>query len=388
MDQSVISSEIKKQEIHNSKFLYRDTVKSTEDPLEKIVDKLNFNDIKMQFSCQLCGQLNGDPALTACCGETSCESCLKTNVKNDQIFCPFGCGIILKFLPNHREKGLREKLRLLLSDRIIKENDRLLKNSIINSNVSNVQIISQRKNSLNTYTINHNLSTNVSPTSNYSRNNIVSTKAIFSTYNQIFPTNNFNHDLNGNRIVSGNADITISQQNPHFKLFEQARFFIIKSSNRENIITSKLHNEWATTIANQKKLNDAFSQKEVILLFSVNKSGYFQGYSVMTSYISDKVSNQWNNDFSVKLGGTFTIQWLVECEMSFNFVKNLSNPLNNYETVIKSRDTQEIPKEIGIQICHLCYEIDTSSQKNKYDSEKLRVILENNRKIRESMRFL
>ncbi len=255
---------------------------------------------------------------------------------------PFHCEVKLKYFPNLREKELREKLRLLLSDRIIKENNKILKNSIINSNVSCGEIITNNTNYKTNCSFNYNQSTNVSPTSNYSRNNIVNTTAVFSSSNQIYPSRKTYDLIGNNQIISPKSDLTISQQNPHFKLFEKARFFIIKSSNRDNINTSKLHNEWATTIANQKKLNDAFLQKDVILIFSVNKSGFFQGYAVMTSLISNKVSSLWNNDYSLKLGGTFSIQWLIECEMPFNYVKNLTNPLNNYEPVVKSRDTQEI----------------------------------------------
>jgi hypothetical protein len=94
----------------------------------------------------------------------------------------------------------------------------------------------------------------------------------------------------------------------------------------------------------------------VILIFSVNKSANFQGYTIMTSYISDKVSNFWQNESSIKLGGSFAVQWLCQCDFHFSFVRNISNPLNNNESIIKSRDTQELPKDLGIYICNLLYE--------------------------------
>lgn len=378
-------SEIYKEDLHKTKNNFYELTSAKPDPLLKIINKLSFKDIKTQFCCKLCGKLDGDPVLTACCGETSCETCIKKKVINDELMCPFSCNVKLKYFPNIKEKELREKLRYLLSDRIIKENNKILKNSIINSNVACGEIITNNMNSRTNCSFNFNQSTNVSPTSTYSRNNIVNTTAVLSSSSQIYPSQK-NYEITGNtQLISPKSDLTISQQNPHFKLFEKSRFFIIKSSNRDNINTSKIHNEWATTIANQKKLNDAFSQKDVVLIFSVNKSGFFQGYAVMTSFISDKVSSLWNNDYSVKLGGTFNIQWLTECEMPFNFVKNLTNPLNNYEPVVKSRDTQEIPKEIGIQICHLCYEIDSSNTKKELmDSTKINHLMENNKRLRES----
>ena len=74
----------------------------------------------------------------------------------------------------------------------------------------------------------------------------------------------------------------------------------------------------------------------------------------MTSFISDKVSNVWQNESSVKLGGSFAVQWICMCEMPFSKLKNLVNPLNNNEYVIKSRDTQEITKDIGMTLCKMC----------------------------------
>lgn len=139
-------------------------------------------------------------------------------------------------------------------------------------------------------------------------------------------------------------------------LFKISRFFIIKSSNVENILTSQMHNEWATTVSNQKKINEAFQSKDyIILVFSANKSRSFQGFAVMTSFVSDKIASYWTNENGVNLGGCFSVQWLVTCELPFQKVSNIINPLNN-ESVIKSRDTTELTKEIGVQICQMCLE--------------------------------
>jgi hypothetical protein len=173
-------------------------------------------------------------------------------------------------------------------------------------------------------------------------------------------------------------------------LFENARFFIIKSSNKENVDLSQKYSEWATTVTNQKKLNEAFQNNNVILIFSVNKSGNFQGYAIMTSFISDKVSNIWQNESSVKLGGSFAVQWLCMCEMPFSKLKNLVNPLNNNEYVIKSRDTQEITKEIGITIGKYCLDQEKFESTYKtgrplfHDVEFINKISEEIKKNRES----
>jgi hypothetical protein len=55
------------------------------------------------------------------------------------------------------------------------------------------------------------------------------------------------------------------------------RFFIVKSSNRENLELSVARGLWATHRNNESKLNEAFdSCDNVILIFSVNETGHFQ----------------------------------------------------------------------------------------------------------------
>lgn len=182
--------------------------------------------------------------------------------------------------------------------------------------------------------------------------------------------------------------------NPHQVFFENARFFIIKSSNKDNVDISQKNSEWATTQSNQKKLNEAFQNNYVILIFSINKSGCFQGYTIMTSYISDKVSNIWLNESSVKLGGSFSVQWLSVCELPFNKVRNLTNPINNNESVIKSRDTQELPQDIGTTLCKLCFEHEKNEMAFKIGKQQLTdeatimKLQEEIKKNKESMFFL
>lgn len=55
------------------------------------------------------------------------------------------------------------------------------------------------------------------------------------------------------------------------------RFFIVKSSNRENLNLSLERGLWATHRNNEAKLNDAYDSCEnVILIFSVNETRHFQ----------------------------------------------------------------------------------------------------------------
>jgi hypothetical protein len=61
-------------------------------------------------------------------------------------------------------------------------------------------------------------------------------------------------------------------------LFRDARFFVIKSNNAENVALSKAKGVWSTLPQNETKLNTAFKEsRNVILIFSVKESGKFAG---------------------------------------------------------------------------------------------------------------
>lgn len=86
------------------------------------------------------------------------------------------------------------------------------------------------------------------------------------------------------------------------------------------------------------------SAGKVILIFSVNMSGFFQGYAQMMSSVGwrrDKVwsagsggNNQWGRSFKVK--------WLQLHDLPFQKTLHLKNPLNHYKPVKISRDCQVI----------------------------------------------
>lgn len=61
-------------------------------------------------------------------------------------------------------------------------------------------------------------------------------------------------------------------------LFREARFFLMKSNNEENIGISKGKGVWSTPVLNEGKLNQAFKEsRNVILIYSVKESGKFCG---------------------------------------------------------------------------------------------------------------
>jgi hypothetical protein len=277
------------------------------DPLEKVGNKINQEILNKIFSCKSCNKIEEDLFMMNCCGFSVCEKCAQG--KN----C--SCGEESKgYMPNKKIKEMKERLQ-----------------SIVNKPMKSVS---------HGVTVNPNMTLAEDIQSQIIETNFVEPK------NKLPPMTP----------IEGGIQLQETIFNPYSSFFENARFFIIKSSNKENVDLSQKYSEWATTVNNQKKLNEAFQSQNVILIFSINKSGNFQGYAIMTSFISDKVSSIWQNESSVRLGGSFSVQWLSICEMPFSKAKNLVNPLNNNECVIKSRDTQELTKEVGILLCNSCYE--------------------------------
>ena len=67
-------------------------------------------------------------------------------------------------------------------------------------------------------------------------------------------------------------------------LFRDARFFLVKSNNAENVTLSKAKGVWSTPPANETRLNQAFREaRNVLLIYSVKESGRFAGFARLAS---------------------------------------------------------------------------------------------------------
>jgi hypothetical protein len=315
------------------------------DPLEKIQSKVSIENFNAFYSCKICTKEEFDPVILNCCGDTVCSKCA-SEVKNKCQLCEEN---FKGYMPNKKLKEIIDKIYAIINKPKI-EPILTIENDVNDQVVTSPRFAGKK------------------------------------TLPNLTPITNV-------PIVTQPTTDETTITNPHNLFFENARFFVIKSSNKENVDLSQKYSEWATTVTNQKKLNEAYQSSNVILIFSINKSGNFQGYAVMTSFISDKVSNIWQNESSVKLGGSFSVQWLSICELPFSKVKNLTNPLNSNEFVIKSRDTQELTKDIGISLSNYCFEQEKydNAYKNKQsfvDIEILTKIHDDIKKSRESKRYL
>ena len=67
-------------------------------------------------------------------------------------------------------------------------------------------------------------------------------------------------------------------------MFRDARFFLVKSNNAENVTLSKAKGVWSTPPANETRLNQAFREaRNVLLIYSVKESGRFAGFARLAS---------------------------------------------------------------------------------------------------------
>ncbi|KAL4341013.1 hypothetical protein GQ457_08G027730 [Hibiscus cannabinus] len=134
------------------------------------------------------------------------------------------------------------------------------------------------------------------------------------------------------------------------------RYFIIKSLNHQNIQLSIENGIWATQVMNEPILEEAFHNSgSVILVFSVNMSGFFQGYAQMISSVGWRRDNVWSQGSGKgnPWGRNFKVKWLCLNHLLFQKTLHLKNPLNDYKPVKISRDCQELPQDIGEALCEL-----------------------------------
>ncbi|KAF4803514.1 putative ATP-dependent RNA helicase YTHDC2 [Turdus rufiventris] len=129
------------------------------------------------------------------------------------------------------------------------------------------------------------------------------------------------------------------------------RYFIMKSSNLQNIDISQQKGIWSTTPSNERKLNGAFWESSIVyLIFSVQGSGCFQGFARMDSAIGCEKSQDWG---SAGFGGVFKVDWIRKEIIPFQFAHHLLNPWNDSKKVQISRDGQELEPQVGEQLLQL-----------------------------------
>lgn len=141
-------------------------------------------------------------------------------------------------------------------------------------------------------------------------------------------------------------------------LFRDARFFVIKSNNSENIILSKAKGVWSTLPQNEANLNKAYREsRNVLLIFSVKESGKFAGFARLhgeSRHDGSPISWVLPPGLSAKaLGGVFKVDWICRKELPFSNTMHLYNPWNDGKPVKIGRDGQEIEPRVAEELCRL-----------------------------------
>jgi len=141
-------------------------------------------------------------------------------------------------------------------------------------------------------------------------------------------------------------------------LFRDARFFLVKSNNAENVSLAKSKSVWSTPPQNEAKFNQAFAEsRNVLLIFSVKESGKFCGLGrLATESRRDGAKVNWvlPPGLSARaLGGVFKIDWVCKGDLNFNKVQHLYNPWNEGKPVKIGRDGQEIQPAVGEELGRL-----------------------------------
>ncbi|KAH9512618.1 YTH domain-containing protein 1 [Bulinus truncatus] len=138
---------------------------------------------------------------------------------------------------------------------------------------------------------------------------------------------------------------------------KSARFFIIKSYSEDDIHRSIKYNIWCSTDHGNKRLDQAFREREgkgpVYLIYSVNGSGHFCGIAQMMSPVDyNKSAGVWAQD---KWKGQFVVKWVYVKDVPNSQLRHIRLENNENKPVTNSRDTQEVPPEKGKQVLRIVH---------------------------------
>ncbi|GEQ67374.1 hypothetical protein JCM33374_g1038 [Metschnikowia sp. JCM 33374] len=134
-----------------------------------------------------------------------------------------------------------------------------------------------------------------------------------------------------------------------FQVCASARFFVIKSYSSLDVQASMRNGIWASTELGNKRLDKAFRETTggIYLFFSVNSSAKFCGVARMQDAIDfTSASDIWVE--SSRWKGIFPVEWLIVKEIPNRLLRHLRVCSNENKPVANSRDTQELPFDIGI----------------------------------------
>ncbi|PSK36294.1 hypothetical protein C7M61_004118 [Candidozyma pseudohaemuli] len=143
-----------------------------------------------------------------------------------------------------------------------------------------------------------------------------------------------------------------------FSVPSGSRFFVIKSFSAEDIDASLNNNIWTSTDLGNKRLDRAYKETKdgsIFLFYSVNGSMKFCGVARMEDKVNfTKSSDVWAENSRWK--SVFPVSWLVVKDISNRRLKHLTVPKNENKPVTNSRDTQELPFDVGLSMLEIFVE--------------------------------
>jgi hypothetical protein len=111
------------------------------------------------------------------------------------------------------------------------------------------------------------------------------------------------------------------------------KYFVLRSSNLENLALSVKLGVWATPPKNEARLNEAFgSAAPVLLAFTVSGSGAFQGYARMRTPIGGEAAAAslglvapppWVGEGGMDLGPPFGVEWMQRGVLPYEEIEHL-----------------------------------------------------------------
>ena len=190
-----------------------------------------------------------------------------------------------------------------------------------------------------------NINQNYIPNNMNNRYNQINNKMIYPQ-NEYNPMNMIGMNMNQNTI---SLDQFIAKANNSFP----GKFYVIKSIDESNILSSIRFKIWCSTIKGNQKLQKAYKEADkkypIFLFFSVNGSGKFMGIALMNSDVEYKVNfNYWSQNDKWK--GFFMVDWICIKDVPNKMFRNIINELNENKPVTSSRDTQEICTSAGVRM--------------------------------------
>ncbi|XP_009404313.2 YTH domain-containing protein ECT4 isoform X4 [Musa acuminata AAA Group] len=143
--------------------------------------------------------------------------------------------------------------------------------------------------------------------------------------------------------------------------YENAKFFMIKSYNEDDVHKSVKYNVWASTPNGNKKLDAVFwvaerlmkkgSKCPIFLFFSVNASGQFVGLAEMIGPVDfNKNLDFWQKE---TWNGFFPVKWHIIKDIPNRLFQSIRLENNDNKAVTFSKDTQEIGLPQGLQMLHI-----------------------------------